>query len=592
MPNNLNHFINSESNHTAKIKQHSSIERYSTKFNPFSKPDEMLHITKEGYEVDLHNSVQFNPFLLSKGDNKNSSFVVDIVGEVYNQLNIPHPNHMTETKKATVNNILSNVVKAAQKSSVVAISQNSNSFRGYRKRGLKHHTYTLNKQCMDALCKFDMIRKVVGYQNPQSNESFNTRIWATEKLLSLIEDHTKQRVDYVYSTTHQVGDVIYEIIDEQHEKPHGFFPIVVRDGKTDVTNLLNPKVKTLAAELNRYNDFMNKQTVVVPSTDVDIDSTSDNTLRSDTYYDQVSAGEGILFSPTNAPKHLRVVFPGADYQQTDNSSSTHSKGSDSTTTTAFNNNNNNNNNNNTITNKLFHKPIYYNRLDTFLYRVFNMGKLTHGGRLWGAAYQQLSSKKRLYIQINYNGVIEIDYSSLYPRLLYNLNGVSLIEDPYDLYEGNLILRYAVKKLFNSMLNSTTLGKGISGFTNEVYMCKKRSKKYFKMLEIRKELSKQNLTPKLLRNKILQNHPIISDYLGTDYGMVLQNIESRMAMDILLHFTDKHIPCLCIHDSFIVERQYTDELNEVMHKVYSKYTNGFECKTKIEEVHSTSLSEVG
>lgn len=76
----------------------------------------------------------------------------------------------------------------------------------------------------------------------------------------------------------------------------------------------------------------------------------------------------------------------------------------------------------------------------------------------------------------------------------------------------------------------------------------------------------------------EKHIRINKFLNSDIGLTLQYKDSKIAEDILKHFTKKGIPCLPIHDSFIVPNKYKDELIETMHEVYIKHF-GFKPKLK-------------
>ena len=79
--------------------------------------------------------------------------------------------------------------------------------------------------------------------------------------------------------------------------------------------------------------------------------------------------------------------------------------------------------------------------------------------------------------------------------------------------------------------------------------------------------------------IMLTHNKIDKYFYTGIGVRLQYRDSKIAERILKHFTRKKIVCLCIHDSFIVQEQYKDELIEVMKREY-KREMGFDCELKV------------
>ena len=48
--------------------------------------------------------------------------------------------------------------------------------------------------------------------------------------------------------------------------------------------------------------------------------------------------------------------------------------------------------------------------------------------------------------------------------------------------------------------------------------------------------------------------------------MFQFSDSHIASQVIQHFMDLEIPILCIHDSFICQKRYANELNDVMKKV--------------------------
>jgi hypothetical protein len=77
------------------------------------------------------------------------------------------------------------------------------------------------------------------------------------------------------------------------------------------------------------------------------------------------------------------------------------------------------------------------------------------------------------------------------------------------------------------------------------------------------------------------HQPISHYFckPDETGLRIMNLDAKIALDIVNHFVKQNIPILAIHDSFIVQNRYADELNEVMKYTYKKHTGGFTCPIK-------------
>jgi hypothetical protein len=87
-----------------------------------------------------------------------------------------------------------------------------------------------------------------------------------------------------------------------------------------------------------------------------------------------------------------------------------------------------------------------------------------------------------------------------------------------------------------------------------------------------------LDEKELLRKFESVHCNISNYFCSGIGLKLQYRDSEIAECILKHYTRQGIPCLCVHDSFLVPVQYKEELKLVMNEAYKKHI-GFDAKLK-------------
>ena len=71
-----------------------------------------------------------------------------------------------------------------------------------------------------------------------------------------------------------------------------------------------------------------------------------------------------------------------------------------------------------------------------------------GGRFY-SSIQNMKSEARKYLRFDGDPVIEIDYSSIHPTMIYDFEGLNLDGDPYTI-EG--YPRKDIKVAFNIMLN--------------------------------------------------------------------------------------------------------------------------------------------
>ena len=74
----------------------------------------------------------------------------------------------------------------------------------------------------------------------------------------------------------------------------------------------------------------------------------------------------------------------------------------------------------------------------------------------------------------------------------------------------------------------------------------------------------------------KRHEAIRRFFYRGTGVHLQNLDSRMSLEILSRFLEKDVPVLPVFDSFIVERKHEKELKGVMDAVYQQYNKGQTC----------------
>ena len=206
----------------------------------------------------------------------------------------------------------------------------------------------------------------------------------------------------------------------------------------------------------------------------------------------------------------------------------------------------------------------------FVVRVFNeglAGKWQRGGRFYSGWWQQINKEDRSKIYINDKPTLEVDFKAFHPNLLSNELGVRLADDPYDL--GELLLpdvitttdqqRAYVKLLVLMSINADSDKKAFQAFRNSD----------------RKDKLGQSLTDiqlgELLKG-FIRKHPQFEDILCTGQALRLMNIDSQIANLVIDHFTEKDIPVLCIHDSFIIQYDREPELRRILDQATHQVTN--------------------
>jgi len=208
------------------------------------------------------------------------------------------------------------------------------------------------------------------------------------------------------------------------------------------------------------------------------------------------------------------------------------------------------------------------------------------GRLYTGLFghQSLSKIERETIRIEGARTCELDYGGLHPRLLYHLEGIDYQDDPYSLWGADTTppMRLMAKTLINALINAPDRQRAIAAcnyktclYTKSVDQNGRRvpktGNKLKKAAALRKALTKTGIKFKDIYPIILQHHQPIAHRFGCDMGVSLMRIDSQIALDTLYHFARRGLPCLGVHDSFIVPASHKAALKRVMHITYKRHT---------------------
>lgn len=184
-----------------------------------------------------------------------------------------------------------------------------------------------------------------------------------------------------------------------------------------------------------------------------------------------------------------------------------------------------------------------------LYRSFK-GDWQSGGRFYGGWWMSFARELRPSITLDGEEVVELDYTTLHPTLLYARAGLSLNHDPYVVYpwQGKP-MRDLGKRTFNRLLNHRQVDP-------------------IKRLRIRAAPGDLAVMPKGVsfadyRDRLIEGCRGIEHWFGTGEGTHLQYEDSELALSVLAAMEAKGIPVLPIHDSFIVPVCHEEELNFAM-----------------------------
>ena len=240
--------------------------------------------------------------------------------------------------------------------------------------------------------------------------------------------------------------------------------------------------------------------------------------------------------------------------------------------------------------------------DNFVYRVFNNRSWKQGGRFYGGFWQRIPSEYRRHIRIDGHPTVEVDYSSHHPVLLYARKGINYWKeygsdnDPYDLSEQFSLINEDEEP--DGDLDS--YGGAVNEYTNktpEERQAAERTLIKILMLVLVntksekdalrgtrgkiRELAGDNyshdyngLTNEILKKyikAIRMKHKPIASYLAHSGGMELQYLDSQITEEIVNYFTMRGIPILCVHDSYIIWKEYLQDLRFQMNKQWIKHS---------------------
>ncbi|HJT43944.1 MAG TPA: hypothetical protein VJ750_10635 [Rhizomicrobium sp.] len=209
-------------------------------------------------------------------------------------------------------------------------------------------------------------------------------------------------------------------------------------------------------------------------------------------------------------------------------------------------------------------PINFD--DKELCRIFNNGSFEQGGRFFRGWWISVPKMYRDHILIDGKPTVEKDYSGCFLRMLYHLEDKPFPEDPYAIPQVKAlageqeldwkVVRTAIKRLTNIYLNAS------------------RKDKIGYFPDITCDLPAGLNRPEQIYALIKEMHKPIAHNFRTGYGVRLMRLESDMCAYVLAKGVREQIPVLPIHDSFRVQRDHGDWLEQAMRAAYQEQLPGF------------------
>ena len=458
---------------------------------------------------------------------RKKSAIEKLIDDIYAELDLTNPGSNTKKKKMALNIILSNAYEESLTGKFVAIPF----YRGYyttlSKSNPDYNTYQFIVGGTKALIKYDYLDykpASYNYLIPENNSV--SGIKATKKLIEAIAKYTEPlNVVQNYFETDEVHTYTFS---SDELAIYDYDCIVELKDASKAKKLIDYRPNEISIRskkfLREYNLFISAFDIKIPLSKVD---------------------------PSKYP--LLRYYP-------DNTSSTRTQSEYTINTTI------------PLIGFCAVNFILNKKLKCKIKRVFNNGVFTEGGRLYGAEYQFLSEAERSWILINGNHVVEIDYKSFHPRILYHKMSIDIKGDLYEMVHPSKVLRPAIKKMLNIMINTKSDYRAVKAFEKALF--KDEDGGIILTAMVNHRIDEWDLIA-----LIKKAHKPIEKYFGSNIGVKMQYEDSELAIIILTYFMKKKINCLTIHDSFIVEEKYKDELYNLMMNEYKKMF-GFEAELEI------------
>jgi hypothetical protein len=164
----------------------------------------------------------------------------------------------------------------------------------------------------------------------------------------------------------------------------------------------------------------------------------------------------------------------------------------------------------------------------YLTRIFSNVKLSEGGRTYCSAQGSIKKHERPYLYFNNETTVELDINAIHAHLCYLKCKASFSGDPYTI-DG--FKRDKVKVAFNIMLNR----KGTKDNKSAA-------------LTISNNLDMPLESAQALESAILDTHAPIASMFNSGAGLVLQRLDSDIALQVLKHMVASGIATASQRDS--------------------------------------------
>ncbi len=219
-------------------------------------------------------------------------------------------------------------------------------------------------------------------------------------------------------------------------------------------------------------------------------------------------------------------------------------------------------------------------------RVFT-DSLDFGGRYYSVdgRYQCVGQNIRKHLFIDNEQVVELDYSSLHPSICYAVSGEEM-EDGFKPYECDTSFLNINYKAIEEHKIKFGIEKyePVRSICKQALLCSINAKNIeAAFMAVAHELATDLKRPEIKRKYVGIERPFpakqlcqalcdhnykIAHFFFSDSGIILQNLDSKMAEIIIQDFIVDDEVLLPYHDSFIVKKSLEKKLENAMQKAYS------------------------
>lgn len=188
------------------------------------------------------------------------------------------------------------------------------------------------------------------------------------------------------------------------------------------------------------------------------------------------------------------------------------------------------------------KKFYDSKL-RYLRSIFQW-KFEICGRCYGAFWENMKKEVRSGLKMDGESLIDFDFVSCYPAILYKLANEQLPENPY-YYEKDTSEREIAKKLFMTLMSIEKENKTDAQLIHQIWFSFNEKRK-------KEEVNKSELEP-IINNLVSLHKPIEHLLFNREQFYKTQFIESELIRSVLKHCLNKGVCFLPIHDGGLCKK---------------------------------------